>query len=170
MKCSRNTWKSGQTTWNYGQKWRPTLFDFKKLAPNVCRITCRPFLGAQKKVFVICVGGNIRTKSCPKISRASLEKFGKKSFAPPKIACSYTDDCYPTYDNDSLWNVLTAIIHSGKGSVAPHIVADGCWTHRESTFTCVHTKTMQMANVRAVWFGSFVRGHIFQLRAAIAQW
>ena len=43
-----------------------------------------------EKVFMICVGENIRTKSCLKTFRASLGKFGQKSFVPPKFACSYT--------------------------------------------------------------------------------
>jgi len=51
----------------------------------------RPMWGESHEDFfgghpnMICVGGNARTKSCPKTFRASLGKFGQKSFAPPKI-------------------------------------------------------------------------------------
>jgi len=40
---------------------------------------------SQKKVFKICVGGNIRAKSYPKTFLESLGKFGQTLFAPPKI-------------------------------------------------------------------------------------
>ena len=53
-------------------------FLFEKISPNVCRITWRLFFGrsSQIKVFMICVGENIRRKSC---FWSSLEKFGQKS-------------------------------------------------------------------------------------------
>ena len=42
---------------------------------------------------MICEGGNTHIKSSPKTFRASLRKFEQNSFAPPKIACSYTLCC-----------------------------------------------------------------------------
>jgi len=40
---------------------------------------------SQKKMFMICVEGNNHTRRCRKTFRASLGKFGQKSFAPSKI-------------------------------------------------------------------------------------
>ena len=73
-------------------KWRPTLFDFEKLAPKVERITLRPFYLSQfwrsfQKRW------NTRRKSCPKTLRASLGKSEQKSFAPPK-SCLLVHDTY----------------------------------------------------------------------------
>ena len=45
----QNPWKSGQTPWTYVQKWRPMWFDLKKMTPNICRITWRPFFGGYPK-------------------------------------------------------------------------------------------------------------------------
>jgi len=39
---------------------------------------------SQKKGFVICAGGNIRTNGCPKTFRACLGKFGQNIFRTPK--------------------------------------------------------------------------------------
>jgi len=33
-KSGQNLWKPSQTPWTYEQKWHPTSFDLKKLAPN----------------------------------------------------------------------------------------------------------------------------------------
>jgi len=48
------------------------------------RRTWRPFF-LEVIPKITSVGGNTHTKSCPKTFRASLGKFGQKSFAPPKI-------------------------------------------------------------------------------------
>jgi len=67
-----------------------------------------------EKVFMICVGENIRTKSCLKTFRASLGKFGQKSFVPPKIRlllhlclqlfyCSLTYCCFGFRHPCKLW-------------------------------------------------------------------
>jgi len=56
---------------------------------------------------MICVGRNAHTKSCPKTFRASLGKFGQKSFAPLKFACSYTYGL----NNFKEANVLLPAIH-----------------------------------------------------------
>jgi len=96
-------WKSGQNSWKSAksaeiwaksvktlakplklwanslqipQKWRPTCFGLKKVAPNVCRITWKLF-SFQNRLN--------SHKKCSKFFRASLRKFGQKSFAPPNI-------------------------------------------------------------------------------------
>ena len=86
VKPSQNPRKSGQTPWKYGQKWRPTYFDLKKMAPKVGRMTWRPFFfwrssqnGRHEKVYAY------SHKTWPKIIFRSLGKFGQKSFVPPKI-------------------------------------------------------------------------------------
>jgi len=46
----------------FGQKWRPTLFDFKKMAPNVCRKTNEGFSRGHTKKgiqYMIFVGENL---------------------------------------------------------------------------------------------------------------
>jgi len=61
----------------------PNVVSLQKMAPKVCRKTSEDhnFGGHTTKVV-----------SSPTFW-ASLRKFGQKSFAPPKFACSYTYDC-----------------------------------------------------------------------------
>jgi len=68
--------KSGQTSWKYEQKRRPMCFGLKKWR----RKSHEDFLLADIRNTVF-----ISTKSGPKFFRASLRRFGQKSFAPPKI-------------------------------------------------------------------------------------
>jgi len=61
------------------------LFDFKKWLPTLAF-----FWGVTpKKVFMLFVKEFVG-KNCSKAFRVSLRKFGQKSFAPPKLICSYT--------------------------------------------------------------------------------
>jgi len=58
-----------------------------KIAPNVCRKTNEDLcleLTHKKGLHDLC-GRKFVGKSCRKMFRASLRKFGQKSFAPPKI-------------------------------------------------------------------------------------
>ena len=87
QKSEQNLWKpwqnprkSGQTYWKYGKNGVQHALFFKKLAPNVCRITWKLYF-IPKTVFM----RKIRTKSGTKFFRPSLRKFGQKSFASPKI-------------------------------------------------------------------------------------
>jgi len=91
-KPSQNPWKSAQTPWKYGQKWRPTCFDLKKMTPIVCGIQWRPFFGGHPK------NGRHEKIFAQKVKSfgSSLEKFGQNPSHPQKFACSYTygfDQC-----------------------------------------------------------------------------
>ena len=59
--------------------WRPTWFDLKILAPKVCKINFMEVIPRKDS------RENIFRKSDPNFFRASLGKFGQKSFAPPNI-------------------------------------------------------------------------------------
>jgi len=70
-----------------GQKWRPMCFDLKKMAPNVCRITWRPFFGGHPensrhdKLFPL--------KSAQNLSGQAWRILGKNPSHPQKFSCSY---------------------------------------------------------------------------------
>jgi len=73
-----------------------------KMAPKLCRKTqLRPFFGFTPKtgLHVLCER-NFVGKRRTKTFRASLGKFGQKSFAPQNVACSYT------YAFDRHWLIL----------------------------------------------------------------
>jgi len=57
-KSGRNPWKCEQTPWISGQKWRPTLFAFKKWSPTFAEKHMKTFFWRPHKenVFMIFVG------------------------------------------------------------------------------------------------------------------
>jgi len=63
-------WKSGKNPWKSGQKWCPTLFDFKNGAQRFYKNKWRPFFGSHTK---------------KRSENVAWQLFGQKSFAPPKI-------------------------------------------------------------------------------------
>ena len=72
--------KIGANTLKIRQKWRPTCFGLKKLAPNVCRFTWKLFF-APKTVFM----RKYSHKKWSKNFSDTFEESREKSFAPPKI-------------------------------------------------------------------------------------
>jgi len=91
---SLKIWEKSLKTFAKSLKiWTNSMKIWAKMAPNVfwfengAKITRRlVFLEVIPKTVVI---RKYRPRSGPKVFRASLGKFGQKSFIPPKIACSY---------------------------------------------------------------------------------
>jgi len=80
--------KSGQYPRKPEQKWRAKLFDFKKCLPTFPEKHKDLFrkVTLRKGLHDLCG----RRQKSHKTFRASLGKFGKKSFAPPKMCLLYT--------------------------------------------------------------------------------
>jgi len=73
---SQNPWKSGQTPWKYGPKWRPKYFDLKKTAPR----------SSQKWSS----WKNIRVFAQKVAQKYFSDSSGKNRSHPQKFACCYT--------------------------------------------------------------------------------
>jgi len=92
-KSEQNLWKPSQNPWKYEQKWRPAYSDLRKMAPNVCRITLRPFfcLEVIPKTVVMKTFSRIRTKGGQKLFFGQVcENSGKNHSHPQAFVCSYT--------------------------------------------------------------------------------
>jgi len=75
-----------------GQKWRSTLFDFKKWCPTFAeKHNLRPILEATPKtdLHVLC-GRKSWAKAAQKLFRKVCGNSGKNPSHPQKFACSYT--------------------------------------------------------------------------------
>ena len=89
-------------------KWRPTLFDFEKLAPKVERITLRPFylshFGDHSKNDEI-LAERVARKLCGQVWGSPSKNLSH----PPKVACSYTT---PMSSTKSLQVMFALQVHN----------------------------------------------------------